>query len=47
MQPLRAAITGSLATPGMYELLEILGKERVMARLERALAHAEELEGDA
>jgi len=47
MQPLRAAITGTLATPGMYELLEILGKERVMARIERALAHAKELEGNA
>ena len=46
MQPLRAAITGSLATPGMYELLEILGKERVMKRLERAFAHLRELEGD-
>ena len=44
MQPLRAAITGSLATPGMYELLEIFGKERVLARIERALQHAEELE---
>lgn len=47
MQPLRAAITGTLATPGMYEMLEILGKERVLARIERALAHAGEPEGNA
>ncbi len=47
MQPLRAAITGTLATPGMYELLEILGKERVLARIERALAHAGKREGNA
>ena len=37
MQPLRAAITGRLATPGMYEMLEVLGKDTVLRRLERAL----------
>ncbi|RIH89756.1 Glutamate--tRNA ligase [Meiothermus luteus] len=37
MQPLRAALTGSLETPGMFELLDILGKERVLRRLERAM----------
>lgn len=47
MQPLRAAISGTLATPGMYEMLEILGKERVLARIDRALAHVEGLEGSA
>jgi len=36
MQPLRAAITGSLETPGMFDLLMLLGKERVLERLERA-----------
>ncbi len=35
MQPLRAALTGSLETPGMFDLLMILGKERVLARLAR------------
>ncbi len=39
MQPLRAAITGRLATPGMYEMLEVLGKDVVLRRLERALQH--------
>ncbi len=38
MQPLRAAITGRLATPGMYEMLEVLGKETVLRRIDRALA---------
>ena len=38
MQPLRAAITGRLATPGMYEMLEVLGKDTVLRRIERALA---------
>ncbi len=37
MQPLRAAITGRLATPGMYEMLEVLGKATVLRRLKRAL----------
>ncbi|MDX2005217.1 MAG: glutamate--tRNA ligase [Meiothermus sp.] len=36
MQPLRAAITGSLETPGMFELLTILGREKVLERLTRA-----------
>lgn len=37
MQPLRAALTGSLETPGMFDLLTLLGKERVLKRLERAM----------
>lgn len=36
-QPLRAAVTGSLETPGLFELLALLGKARVLARLARAL----------
>ncbi|BDG16824.1 MULTISPECIES: glutamate--tRNA ligase [Thermus] len=39
-QPLRAAVTGSLETPGLFEILALLGKERVLRRLERALAHS-------
>lgn len=38
MQPLRAALTGSLETPSMFEVLMLLGKERVLARLERVIA---------
>ncbi|RTI13295.1 glutamate--tRNA ligase [Thermus scotoductus] len=37
-QPLRAALTGSLETPGLFEIMALLGKERVLARLARALA---------
>ncbi|GAA6761364.1 glutamate--tRNA ligase [Thermus oshimai] len=36
-QPLRAAVTGSLETPGLFEILALLGRARVLARLERAL----------
>ena len=37
-QPLRAALTGRLETPGLFEILALLGKERALRRLERALA---------
>jgi len=35
---LRFAVTGSNAGPSLYHLLEVLGKETVLARLDRALA---------
>ena len=37
VHPTRLAVTGSNAGPSLYHLLEILGKEKVLARLERAL----------
>jgi glutamyl-tRNA synthetase len=37
MQPLRAALTGTLESPGMFELLHLLGRERVLARIDRTL----------
>ena len=37
MQPLRAAVAGTTESPGMFEMLEALGRERVLARLERAI----------
>jgi glutamyl/glutaminyl-tRNA synthetase len=37
VHPLRLACTGSKAGPSLYHLLEILGRERVLARLDRAL----------
>jgi glutamyl-tRNA synthetase len=38
VHPTRLAVTGSNAGPSLYHLLEILGKEKVLARIERALA---------
>jgi glutamyl-tRNA synthetase len=38
VHPTRLAVTGSNAGPSLYHLLEILGKEKVLARLGRALA---------
>jgi len=37
-QPVRAAVTGSTASPGIYEVLEVLGRERSLARLRAARA---------
>jgi len=37
IHPCRLALTGRLETPPMYDVVEILGKEKVMARLKRAL----------
>jgi glutamyl-tRNA synthetase len=34
-QPIRVAVTGSRVSPGLFESLELLGKERSLARLQR------------
>ena len=36
-QPLRVALTGKAVSPGIFEILGVLGKERVLARLDAAL----------
>jgi glutamyl/glutaminyl-tRNA synthetase len=33
----RLAVTGKPAGPSLYHLLEVLGKEKVMGRIEQAL----------
>jgi len=38
VHPVRLALTGRTAGPSLYHLMEILGRERVMARLSRSLA---------
>ena len=38
VHPTRLAVTGSNAGPSLYHLLEVLGKEKAVARLDRALA---------
>jgi glutamyl-tRNA synthetase len=37
MQPLRVALTGRLESPGMFELLEVLGREKTLERIKHAL----------
>jgi glutamyl-tRNA synthetase len=36
-QPVRVALTGRTVSPGVYEVIEILGKEKTLARLKQAL----------
>lgn len=38
-QPLRVALTGSSASPGLFEVMEALGRQKVMKRIEKALAY--------
>ena len=37
INPCRLAVTGKTFGPSLYHLLQVLGKERVMARIEKAL----------
>jgi glutamyl-tRNA synthetase len=36
-QPVRVALTGGTVSPGIYEVAHVLGRARVLARLDRAL----------
>jgi len=36
-QPVRVAMTGGAESPGIFEVLEIIGKEKTLKRLERAI----------
>ncbi len=40
-QPVRVAMTGGTASPGIFEVVAVLGRERTLARLNAALAHIE------
>ncbi|WP_319405663.1 glutamate--tRNA ligase [uncultured Desulfosarcina sp.] len=40
-QPVRVALTGTTVSPGIFEVIEVLGKERVLARLRAAVAFIE------
>jgi glutamyl-tRNA synthetase len=37
-QPVRVALTGSTASPGLFEVMAILGREKTLARLDAARA---------
>lgn len=41
-QPLRVALTGRTASPGLFEVMEVLGKEKVLERLTNAINHIKE-----
>jgi len=36
-QPVRVALTGGTVSPGIFEVAEVIGRERVLARLDKAL----------
>ncbi len=36
-QPVRVALTGKTVSPGLFEIMRVLGRERVIRRLDRAL----------
>lgn len=38
-QPVRVALTGGTVSPGIFEVMEILGKDKVIERLKKAISH--------
>jgi glutamyl-tRNA synthetase len=40
-QPVRVAIAGSTVSPGIFESVALLGREETLARIDRALEHAD------
>ncbi|MBI5063975.1 MAG: glutamate--tRNA ligase, partial [Desulfatitalea sp.] len=38
-QPLRVALTGTTVSPGIFEIMVVLGKERVLGRLAQAMEY--------
>ncbi len=40
-QPVRVALTGTTVSPGLFEIIDVLGKETVLKRLRKALAYIE------
>ncbi len=40
-QPVRLALTGRTASPGLYEIIDILGKSETLQRIETAIGFAE------
>ncbi len=42
IHPLRVALTGMSVSPGIFETMTVLGRERVLARLDRALTRIKE-----
>ena len=36
MMPTRAAVSGQLNGPGVYDIMQVIGKEKTLARLEKA-----------
>jgi len=41
-QPLRVALVGQLASPGIFDVLLVLGQEKSVARLDAAISHLQQ-----
>jgi glutamyl-tRNA synthetase len=41
-QPVRVALTGKTASPGIFEVTAILGKDKVISRLQKAIGYIED-----
>jgi glutamyl-tRNA synthetase len=41
-QPVRVSLTGTTVSPGIFEIIEVLGKERVLSRLKKAVEFIQE-----
>jgi glutamyl/glutaminyl-tRNA synthetase len=39
-QPVRLSIAGKTVSPGIYESVHLLGKDKTIERIDHALAHA-------
>jgi glutamyl-tRNA synthetase len=46
-QPIRVSITGGKKSPGLFEIMELLGREKVLKRLQRAIHLIEERKTEA
>ena len=44
IHPLRLAISGKTESPGIFELVYILGREKIIRRIDKALTFIEKLE---
>ena len=44
IHPIRLALTGDIASPGIFEIIEILGKEKVSRRINNAIQYIESIE---
>jgi glutamyl-tRNA synthetase len=44
-QPLRVALTGKTVSPGIFEIMEVMGQETVIKRLSNAISHIKSKKG--
>ncbi len=44
-QPLRVALTGKTVSPGIFEIMEVMGQEMVIKRLSNAISHIKSKKG--